>query len=346
MNNYYVSLSPEKEYTAYYKSIIDSEYFLNSMNFKPIPIQSCIENMENCLSDYLSDNAGIILIQYPRTESEGLSLSKFTDYMKTNYKNYRLVAVVHDLDSVRYGNFFETNDLIEVPGLNEFDYLITVNDAMTSLLKEQGVVSKMYSVTLFDYVLPNIKHHKINDNKNNMSIAYAGNLQYEKSPFIYDLDKVDFKNIKVNLYGPGLNNDKYNASENINYKGTFPPDDLPNQIKDGFGLCWDGSYIDQCGGKFCEYMRYGNPHKTSLYLAMGIPVIISKDIGASAFVEKEHVGITIETLYDIPKVLNNISDKEYKLLQKNARKISKKLRNGCFIKHVINDIEENIQSKL
>ncbi len=354
MNNFYISLSPKREDTAWYKAISDVEYFLNSMDFKPIPIQCCINNAENGLQDFLSpeghqedqDNTGMILLQYPRILFEGLNLSTFTDYMKINYKNYKLIALVHDLDSIRFGDFSTTNYLAEVSALNQFDYLITVNDAMSSLLKEHGAVPEIYALTIFDYVLENKKNVKLENNQNNTTIAFAGNLKYEKSQFIYELAKVDFKNIIINLYGPYLNNDQFCPSENIHYKGSFPSDDLPNEINDGFGLCWDGNSLDRCGGKHGEYFKYSNPHKVSLYLAMGIPVIISKDISTFAFIEKEHAGITIDTLYDIPAKLNNISNEEYKLLQENALKISERLRNGYYIKHAINNIEENIQSKL
>ena len=94
--------------------------------------------------------------------------------------------------------------------------------------------------------------------------------------------------------------------------------------------------------KIGEYLKYTNPHKTSLYLALGLPVIISADISTASFIKKENVGVVIQSLNDLPDVLNNISNDEYEVLRKNALALSVKLRDGYFIKNVIKEIERSI----
>lgn len=339
MHKHYITFEISQNYTAWYKSIADSEYFLNSMGFKPIALTNRTNHMEDYLSEVLShEGTGMIVLQFPRAQFHGLDFKKFAGFMRSNYPNYKLIAVIHDLDSIRFGNFFTTHELAEVPVLNLFDYLISINDAMTSLLKEQNVTAKIYTIGLFDYELKK----RPDEISSGLTIAFAGNLQVGKSTFIYDLHKMDLKNIKINLYGPYLEKERFTESENVAYKGCFTPDDLALQIHDRFGLCWEGDALDHCSGKFSEYMEYGNPHKTSLYLAIGIPVIISKDIGAAAFVEKENVGILISSLYEIPERLNKMTDEEYKALRENCLKISDRLRSGYHIKRVIEQIESDI----
>ncbi|WP_027398648.1 hypothetical protein [Anaerovorax odorimutans] len=352
MNNYFISLSPSKEDTAWYKAIADVEYFLNSIKFKSIPLKKCKKNMESCLKNNINccnedkiKNNGIILFQYPRARLEGLDLFKITEYIKSNYSGYKLTALVHDLDSIRYGNFFVTNALTEVNELNQFDYVIAVNNEMADLLKKQGVFSKILSLNIFDYVLSN----KIDDfnsfkNYNIITVAYVGNLKYKKSPFIYQLDKVDLKNININIYGPWLSSEKFHPSENIKYIGSFFADDLANKVNADFGLCWDGDNLDKCEGQIGNYLRYTNLHKASFYLAMGMPIIISKDISTAKFIKDEQVGVLIDSVYDIPNVLNNISNEEYYFLKDNALRLSNRLKNGYFIKKVIHDIEKLITS--
>jgi hypothetical protein len=114
MCNFYISFDAEQEYTAWYKAIADVEYFLDSLGFHPIPIKFCRENLSSCLQTYLgvkekSDETGIILVQYPRIATEGLDLNRLINLIKSCHKNYRLVALVHDLDSIRFGNFYNTN---------------------------------------------------------------------------------------------------------------------------------------------------------------------------------------------------------------------------------------------
>lgn len=348
MNNFYISFNAEQEYTAWYKAIVDVEFFLDSMGFKAIPVKSCIKNMRLCLKTFIGtedeeDGTGIILVQYPRVAVEGVDLDKFIKVIKSTYQKYKLVVLVHDLDSIRFGKFFTTNYLTEIPMLKRFHCVIAVNDAMAALLKDHGVLSNIYSLTMFDYVLPDIHNAGRIYDPNNVSIAYAGNLKYEKSPFLYKLDKVDFGKITINLYGPDLNKKNTFLSGNVKYKGAFAADSLADEIKDEFGLCWDGNSLDKCGGKIGMYLRYTNPHKTSFYLALGIPVIISKDISTAEFIEREKVGIIISKIEQIPSVINNLSMDEYENLKINAVNISKKLREGYFIKKVIKSIEESFK---
>lgn len=353
MNKYFISISPELENTAWYKAIIDVEYFLISMNFKPIPLYDCIHDMENCLSNILSpggktqepDEAGIIFIQYPRSSFEGLNLFSFTNLIKGKYKSMKIVGLVHDLDSMRYGNFFKTNILTEVNEINLFDYVIAVNTSMSNLLKEQGVTSKVYSLNIFDYMLNDKLPEKEKKNNDTITIAYAGNLKYSKSPFVYQLQNIDFNNIVVMLYGPGFNEERFQSSSNVKYMGNFLSNNLPFNIDADYGLCWDGDYLNTCGGTIGEYLKYTNPHKTSLYLAMGMPVIISSKITTSEFIKQENAGVIIDSLYDLPSVLRSISEKEYINLQKNAKNLSKKLRNGFFLKNIIKKIEKSILKK-
>ena len=341
MKNYYISFNIDSENTAWYKSNVDIEFFLNKMGFQAILFTGYTDQIEGRLSQAIGkDDDGFIVVQFPRADYEGLKLQEFAKHIRDNYPNYKLTAIVHDLDSIRFGEFFQTNQLTEVPVLNLFDYLISVNDAMTALLREQKVLPRVFTLELFDYVLK----HRPDGVPSAPTIAFAGNLQYGKSAFLYDLYKINFKDIKVHLYGPWLEEEKFTPADNIVYKGAFSPDDLPYRIHDRFGLCWEGDSLDHCGGKFCKYMKYGNPHKTSLYLAMGIPVIISEDIGAAAFVEKEHVGILISSLYEIPERLSRMTDGEYKTLRKNCLKVSDRLRNGCNVKRVIRQIESDIRS--
>lgn len=341
MNRYYITFEISQNYTAWYKSIADSEYFLNSMGFRPIPLTNRTDHMESCLSDAFGrEQSGMVVVQFPRAKFHGLDFNRFTEFMKKNYPGFKLVAIIHDLDSIRFGNFFTTHVLEETPILNRFDYLVSINDAMTSLLKEQNVTSKIFSIDLFDYELK----QRPESISSEPTVAFAGNLQPGKSTFLYDLHKMDLKNVKIDLYGPYLDQKKFIASANVAYRGYFAPDELASKIHDKFGLCWEGDALDRCAGKFSRYMKYGNPHKTSLYLALGIPVIISKDIGAAAYVEKEHAGILIDSLYEIPERLNRMSASEYQLLRQNCLKVSDRLRSGYHLRRVIGQIESDIRS--
>ncbi|NRO11242.1 Beta-1,6-galactofuranosyltransferase WbbI [Lactobacillus helveticus] len=54
-----------------------------------------------------------------------------------------------------------------------------------------------------------------------------------------------------------------------------------------------------------NYLRYNDPHKLSLYLASGIPVIIWKKAAEAKFVEENKVGITVDSLEDYRRYLSH-----------------------------------------
>jgi len=47
--------------------------------------------------------------------------------------------------------------------------------------------------------------------------------------------------------GPNFD-EKNKIAGNVAYHGSFPTDEIPSQLKEGFGLVWDGEGIDGCVG--------------------------------------------------------------------------------------------------
>ena len=58
-------------------------------------------------------------------------------------------------------------------------------------------------------------------------------------------------------------------------------------------------------------MRYNNPHKTSLYLSSGIPVITWSQAAIADFIKQHNVGIVIDDLNRIDEVLANVTKDQY-----------------------------------
>ena len=149
-------------------------------------------------------------------------------------------------------------------------------------------LEKMIELDIFDYLIGK-EGEKIQERgkrKPGYSCIIAGNLDKQKSAYVYELPK----DIAFDLYGPNYTGQ---AGGNICYHGSFPPAELPYELEGNFGLVWDGISVDTCAGVYGEYLKVNNPHKTSLYLASGIPVFIWKEAALAEFVEQERVGIKI-----------------------------------------------------
>jgi hypothetical protein len=164
-------------------------------------------------------------------------------------------------------------------------------------------------------------------------VVIAGALVPHKAGYAYDLPAgTDF-----NLYGVGYEADE---KENVKYWGSFPPADLPEVMEGSFGLVWDGSSTDTCSGTYGEYLRINNPHKVSLYLASGMPVIIWEEAALAKLIRDNGCGITVGSLSEIPERIGSMTPEEYETIRKNTRKIAGRLRGGRYTQRALRRILE------
>ena len=92
-------------------------------------------------------------------------------------------------------------------------------------------------------------------------------------------------------------------------------------------------------------MKYNNPHKVSLYLSSGIPVIIWRKAALSKFIEENNLGIVVDSLTELDEVLSKMSLSRYEKLSKNVRDVSQKLRKGFFIEKAIQNLENKVSGE-
>lgn len=255
-----------------------------------------------------------IFYQYP-AYSRILSDS-FIKY--ANQKKLTKVLIIHDVDSLRFYIDSFADCKREIKFFNQFEFIIAHNKSMKGWLINHGVKKEIIELELFDYLSEITEDQLIREE--NKAIVFAGNLA--KSNFLVDLRT----RVPLLLYGVDPA-DEYHS--NISYQGAFPPDELEKRmVGSKYGLVWDGKSLITCSGISGEYMRYNNPHKVSLYLSLGIPVIIWKKAALADFILREGVGITIENLENIDQLLLQVSEQEYKDMKQRAIKISRKIRNG------------------
>lgn len=273
----------------------------------------------------------IIFFQFPLI---GHSIFNSIVFKKIKHRNNKVVAIIHDLEFLRFNE--EPNTIAykrvlleEFSLLNICDEIIVHNGKMKEVLTNHGVdAAKMIELGIFDYI---IKDKELKDNRKEKSagIAIAGNLKIEKSGYIYKLPD----NLSFVLYGANFCEEK--VMRNVKYRGSFYPDELVFELNEKFGLVWDGNSIDTCDGNYGEYLKYNNPHKTSLYLAGELPVIIWEQAALANFILKNKIGIVIGSLNEIDEKIKNLSEDEYRELKNNAIAFSKKIRTGYFMKTAI-----------
>lgn len=357
---YYAGLENKTRHTASAKAPSDIETLCQKKSYQFLPIarpdtnlpdilqkawkyQNSMKFWKNVLTT-LKDG-DILIYQHPLYVN--YSLESYLDKIKK--KNIRLIVLIHDLESLRKGikgavsNHEKFSNHFEGSILKQFDAVICHNDKMKAYLLQQGYhPEQLISLEIFDY-LTNCEISENRKMENLSSIIIAGNLLREKSGYLYHIhENGQNPELTVNLYG--ISFDEAAASKNLVYHGSFPPDTLPDVMKGSFGLVWDGNSTDSCAGNTGEYLRYNNPHKTSLYLASGIPVIVWKEAAIADFVLKYQVGIVAENLNHLTDIIQTVTPEEYQKMLSNTQEIAKKLRSGFFFYQALEEAMQCIHN--
>lgn len=263
----------------------------------------------------------------------------FSNELYLTKKAQNKIALIHDLDGLRKQE--ELLNKKEMEFLKTCKWIIAHNRKMKEYLVSQRIKGEsVFVLELFDYLCEEKKEQTSTEKKKEIkSIAYAGNLVSDKSPFLYQLDEKKM-NFVLELYGKGITKD---LNEKMKYKGSFKPEELPNKIQSDLGLVWDGNYDESDEKKtFKNYTRYNNPHKLSCYIAAGIPVIVWAKSAVAELVEKENIGYTIHNIYDI----NQLNFEDYTTKKANVEKLMEKVRSGFFTNRVIEQILQEQKSEI
>lgn len=303
--------------------IIEEEYDVKKERVYKVNIKYIrnIESMIRCIIANMKYRKNCVsIVQWPLMVGKPLKNSNFCN--SATYK----IALIHDIDSIRFCNEDKKACEIEINELNKFDVVITHNQCMTQWLNKNGFNKNVVELELFDYLSDYSKLQE--QNIKDYSIVFAGNLQ--KSIFLRNISQV--VKSKMNLYG---NLPDYELDQNIIYKGSFSPDELCEHIEGSFGLIWDGETTQTCGGINGYYMMFNNPHKLSLYMACGLPVITWRRAAISNFIEKNKVGFVVDDLSEIDFILEQLSLDEYNKMCANVNKIREKVCKGYYTKTAI-----------
>lgn len=332
MNKYVTRLfsGEADEMNAGSKAKNDVNFFLNQLGFENIDIHIKASKVEKFLkTDYLlkkqvkvTDNS-IFVLQYPLGSKY---ISNKISKLINSRSNFLSICLIHDLEGLRVLKDDSDFKRKEIKYLNDFKYLIVHNPSMKQWLKNNGITSNMIVLNLFDYYNP---CEIINDQVES-DVVYAGNLA--KAKFLEDLK---LKNHSLDVYGV---NQLSQYPNNINYKGSLSPEKLPEHLKARFGLVWDGDSIDECSGMYGQYLKYNTPHKISLYLSSGIPVIVWNKSAMSDFIVNNNLGISIDDVGNLDNILDKISEEAYFNMKNSVVNFAYKLRSGFFIKNAVNEV--------
>ena len=339
----------ESEFNAGSKARNDVNTILVNEGFNPLIANSELDESQGVVKKVLLQftrysewkkcikklNTGdIVIIQYPVRNHTVF----FGNVLKAiQKKNVMIIGIIHDLESLRLAISKNSPAISrirfkyeELTALKHFSKLIVHNEYMRRALHDffKVPMDKMINLEIFDYLytLEYKDQHAVYGGP----ILIAGNLDKIKCGYAYDLPE----GINFHLYGANYN-EKQQKCMTAKYMGRVKPDELPCLLKGSFGLVWDGPTGDGCKGVFGEYLKYNNPHKASLYLASGLPVIVWSESAMASFVKVNKCGLLVDNLNQIPQILGKLSSEEYYKMINSALSVGAKLRIGYYTEEAI-----------
>ena len=272
----------------------------------------------------------VLCTQYPNSKFRGYIL------FVAKLKRCKIITIVHDVRALKG----KTKDTFKEIRQVVTDVIIVHNPSMKTWFIEQGVKVPIIVLEIFDYIASNRPDQ--NDNAQSESyyeVTYAGGLGHKKNAYIYDVDLLSASQYRFKLYGRGFEPESIKVKKEesvIDYQGAFPSNEIAYKIKGHFGLVWDGGSTDVCSGQYGAYLRFNNPHKTSLYLLCGLPVIIWKEAALAPFIVNNGLGIGVSDLRNLEETLKTLSTLEYASMKENVLKYQRMLMSGHFFETAVN----------
>lgn len=272
----------------------------------------------------------VLVVQYP--------LKKYYDFVvkQACKRGAEVITVIHDLGCFRRKKLTVEE---EIERLNRSSALVVHSPAMQDWLKEQGLTTPTTVLGLFDYLsdsMPSGGKHSVG---NRPQLMFAGDVSPVHNEWIYKLSETQ-PQVDLILYGGGLDRDR--ATDNMKPMGYVDSDTLIASAKGDYGVVWYGSSLDEGSGALGEYLKYNAPHKTSLYLRAGLPVIIWDKAALAGIVKKLDVGVCVPSLGNIAEVLAGITPERYAQMRANAQKVAAGLSKGNFISEALRKAEKSI----
>lgn len=237
-------------------------------------------------------------------------------------KQVQITMLVHDVESYRATGIMDPK---ETKKLNCATHLVLPSKAMEDLLRSTGLkVQNIHYHYLWPYLLPlDYKMGTLPTQGKPLQVIFAGNLS--KSTFLYHFPRLQNSTYQIRLYGGGYSPDMA-LDGFVSYCSSFRPNSP--LIEGDWGIVWDGYSLEACAGEAGEYLRISAPHKLSLYLSVGIPVIVWKEAAIAEFVESNHLGIAVSNLYEVEARLKEMSEAEYASIKADVHCMAMKIRSG------------------
>lgn len=275
----------------------------------------------------------VLVLQYP--------LKKYYAAVcrMARFRGAKVVTVIHDLGSFRRKALTPGQ---EVARLSHSDCLVAHNGSMKAYLEQAGCRMPIVTLDIFDYL--SAARPEVNTlHSAPYTIVYAGALNRRKNAFLYEWGGC-ISTYRVRVYGNGFEPACAEGADRFDAPGYVESDGLIATVRGDFGLVWDGGSLDACTGPWGEYLKINTPHKTSLYLRCGLPLIIWSGAAMARFVSDNGIGLCVDSLRRLDDVLAAVTPEDYRRMADNVAIVSRRIASGHYIKTALEEAFEIIRN--
>jgi hypothetical protein len=215
-----------------------------------------------------------------------------------------------------------------------FDCFIVHNQAMADFFSSRfGVpAGRMRLLGLFYYLTdfrPKVRLPQTPE------VAFAGDFAGGKSAFAYKLDELGGP-VRFALWGGHFRQGDVPAC--ARYMGASGPRAMPALVSPCmFGLAWDGPSLDSCSGPLGGYLRFNSPHKASLYIAAGLPLIVWAGSALAPLAEAGGFGFAVSSLFELGQKIAALPPEGYLAMRRAAVAAAAGLSSGACLLRCIRD---------
>jgi hypothetical protein len=236
-------------------------------------------------------------------------------------RRHRIVFLIHDIDALRGVSPSQPISFLEKASA------CIVTGRLDAAPEVVGRLPRVVRLGCWDY-LP-ADDFEPPAWSNGEGVLFAGALQADKSAWLYDASR------RTPLILAGLGLDEQRKLPGDRALGPFRPEHpvFPSEAR--WGLVWDGGSPDGLSGPTGAYQRYNQPHKFSLYISAGLPVICSRDAALARFVEETGVGLCVARIDEIPDAIRAIDPAQEKAIRAAVTALRERLRRGAFLKAAV-----------
>lgn len=229
----------------------------------------------------------------------------------------KIVIFIHDVVPLMFaGNYYLMDRTIAY--YNQADVIVAPSQEMIDVLREHGLkVQKTLVQGMWDH--PTAAPMQ--------AAQYKPLIHFPGSPERFSFIQSWSHDVTINLYA----HQEVDLPASVHHFPYRPAEQLLMEMSaGGFGLVWMDDHDKGYQKLYC-------PYKLGTFLAAGIPVIVQRGIANQAIIEKNGLGLVVDSLEEAVEKIKGMLESDYQILVGAVRAFNPLLRQGYFTRRLLTE---------